>query len=215
MDPTKWFLWATNEVSDVCAGWREALVVTLATDTDLWGRATLSLQSYTEYIKASKHLKANEHVRESSFSSLWVVSDCPPHKVCCWAPWWPSPGLSLVPPPSSLSASAASPVSAPPSSGVPGLYAPPLPGNGGGSGTPLWSLVPGHQSGSGGKVPPFIRRSSCVTGRHKSSRTSTSTDSAYVSLSASLHNSTSCLILLIAWMSFSCNTKKAHRLTED
>ena len=28
----------------------------------------------------------------------------------------------------------------------------------------------------------------------------------YVSLSASLHSSTSCLILLIAWISFSCNT---------
>lgn len=107
-------------------------------------------------VKANNHVKAKEHASGPVFSSLWVVSGRRPHKVCRWAPWWLSPGLSLAPRFCSLSASAASPVSAPPSSGAPGLYTPPLPGNGGGSETPLWSLAPGHQNGSGGNVLPVI-----------------------------------------------------------
>ena len=79
-------------------------------------------------------------------SSLWAVSDCPPLSVCCWAPWWLSPGPSLGRLFSSLFPSAASVVSVSPSAVAPGPYTPPHPGNDGGSQTRPWFLVPRHQN---------------------------------------------------------------------
>lgn len=79
-------------------------------------------------------------------SSLWAVSDCPPQSVCCWAPWWLSPGPSLARLFSSLFPSAASVVFVSPSAVAQGPYTPPHPGNDGGSQTRPWFLVPRHQN---------------------------------------------------------------------